>query len=345
MGLFDSLKNMFAHHEHHHGASIGQPLTLTDTKAVLAFIVMHQHLADMRKVAEAVKQLQDEMPQYITFGMSHYYSVAQARAASSPKVASSSMRIAIATAFAETTVLQDECEIQHLMGDIEDNREASRPAKTPAVPIDELVRVTNERLATGNDEERSRAWLFALFDQLDDIAEATKNNLGAACHSVGYDSTKQLRYYWQLRHYRRRQQQQQCQCRRCTFPYHLPNRRRSLPGRRILEDERVLSIRRHPRTDAQSHRNIARLHASHRRTARPRSHYLPVSPRSQPVAHAAVVHTARTARNCYARTTVSEQRERATSPASPTFPVPLIANRHVLWHARCSAQSPRNHRD
>ena len=54
MGLFDSLKNMFAHHEHHHGASIGQPHTLTDTKAVLAFIVLHQHLADMRKVAEAV---------------------------------------------------------------------------------------------------------------------------------------------------------------------------------------------------------------------------------------------------------------------------------------------------
>ena len=70
MGLFDSLKNMFAHHEHHHGASIGQPLTLTDTKALLAFIVLHQHLADMRKVAEAVKQLQDEMPQYITFGTS-----------------------------------------------------------------------------------------------------------------------------------------------------------------------------------------------------------------------------------------------------------------------------------
>ena len=35
MGLFDSLKNMFAHHEHHHGASIGQPLTLADAKAVL----------------------------------------------------------------------------------------------------------------------------------------------------------------------------------------------------------------------------------------------------------------------------------------------------------------------
>ncbi|RDX16565.1 hypothetical protein CE159_08660 [Bifidobacterium longum] len=71
MGLFDSLKNMFAHHEHHHGASIGQPLTLADAKAVLAFIVVHQQLADMRKVADAVKQLQDEMPQYITFGMSH----------------------------------------------------------------------------------------------------------------------------------------------------------------------------------------------------------------------------------------------------------------------------------
>ena len=84
---------------------------------------------------------------------------------------------AIATAFAETTVLQDECKIQHLMGDIEDNREHRDPAKTPAVPIDELVRVTNERLATGNDEGQRRAWLFALFDQLDDIAEATKNNL------------------------------------------------------------------------------------------------------------------------------------------------------------------------
>lgn len=57
MGLFDSLKNMFAHHEHHHGASIGQPLTLADAKAVLAFIVVHQQLADMRKVADAVKQL------------------------------------------------------------------------------------------------------------------------------------------------------------------------------------------------------------------------------------------------------------------------------------------------
>ena len=153
----------------------------------------------------------------------------------------------------------------------------------------------------------------------------------AACRSVEYDSTKQLHNYWQIRHCRRRQQQQQCQCRRCTFPYHLPNRRRSVPGRRILEDKRVLSIRRHPRTDAQSHRNIARLHASHRRTARPRSHYLPVSPRSQPVVHTAVVHTAHTA-----RTTVSEQRERTTSPASPTFPVPLIANRHGLWHVRCN---------
>ena len=176
MGLFDSLKNMFAHHEHHHGASIGQPLTLTDTKAVLAFIVLHQHLADMRKVAEAVKQLQDEMPQYITFGMSHYYSEPK-RVRFQSEGGKFIDADAIATAFAETTVLQDECEIQHLMGDIEDNREHRDPAKTPAVPIDELVRVTNERFAAGNDEGQRRAWLFALFDPLDDIAEATKNNL------------------------------------------------------------------------------------------------------------------------------------------------------------------------
>ena len=176
MGLFDSLKNMFAHHEHHHGGGIGQPLTLADAKAVLAFIVVHQQLADMRKVADAVKQLQDEMPQYITFGMSHYYSEPK-RVRFQSEGGKFIDADAIATAFAETTVLQDECEIQHLMGDIEDNREHRDPAKTPAVPIDELVRVTDERLTTGNDEEQSRAWLFALFDQLDDIAEATKNNL------------------------------------------------------------------------------------------------------------------------------------------------------------------------
>ena len=186
MGLFDSLKNMFAHHEHHHGASIGQPLTLADAKAVLAFIVVHQQLADMRKVADAVKQLQDEMPQYITFGMSHYYSEPK-RVRFQSEGGKFIDADAIATAFAETTVLQDECEIQHLMGDIEDNREHRDPAKTPAVPIDELVRVTNERLAAGNDEERSRAWLFALFDQLDDIVEATKNNpepLAAALNTI-----------------------------------------------------------------------------------------------------------------------------------------------------------------
>lgn len=176
MGLFDSLKNMFAHHEHHHGGGIGQPLTLADAKAILAFIVVHQQLADMRKVADAVKQLQDEMPQYITFGMSHYYSEPK-RVRFQSEGGKFIDADAIATAFAETTVLQDECEIQHLMGDIEDNREHRDPAKTPAVPIDELVRVTDERLTTGNDEEQSRAWLFALFDQLDDIAEATKNNL------------------------------------------------------------------------------------------------------------------------------------------------------------------------
>lgn len=113
MGLFDSLKNMFAHHEHH-GTRIGQPLTLADAKALLAFIVVHQHLADMRKVAAAVKQLQDEMPQYITFGMSHYYSEPK-RVRFQSEGGKFIDADAIATAFAETTVLQDECEIQHLM--------------------------------------------------------------------------------------------------------------------------------------------------------------------------------------------------------------------------------------
>lgn len=185
MGLFDSLKNMFAHHEHH-GTRIGQPLTLADAKALLAFIVVHQHLADMRKVAEAVKQLQDEMPQYITFGMSHYYSEPK-RVRFQSEGGKFIDADAIATAFAETTVLQDECKIQHLMGDIEDNREHRDPATTPAVPIDELVQITQEKLADTTAKADCRAWLFALFDQLDDIDEATKHNLeplAAALHTA-----------------------------------------------------------------------------------------------------------------------------------------------------------------
>ena len=57
MGLFDSLKHAFGHHGH--GKRVGEPLTLADAKALLASIVVHQQLADMRKVADAVKQLQD----------------------------------------------------------------------------------------------------------------------------------------------------------------------------------------------------------------------------------------------------------------------------------------------
>lgn len=219
MGLFDSLKNMFAHHEHHHGASIGQSLTLADAKAVLAFIVVHQQLADMRKVADAVKQLQDEMPQYITFGMSHYYSEPK-RVRFQSEGGKFIDADAIATAFAETTVLQDECKIQHLMGDIEDNREHRDPAKTPAVPIDELVRVTNERLATGNDEGNA-VHGCSPYSISSMTLPKRQRTIRAACRSVEYDSTKQLHNYWQIRHCRRRQQQQQCQCRRCTFPYHL----------------------------------------------------------------------------------------------------------------------------
>lgn len=83
-----------------------------------------------------IKQLQDEMPQYITFGMSRYSEPKRVRFQSEGgKFIDGRHRHRIS----ETTVLRDECEIQHLMGDIEDNR-ASRSGKTPAVPIDELVR-------------------------------------------------------------------------------------------------------------------------------------------------------------------------------------------------------------
>ena len=112
-------------------------------------------------MAAAVKQLQDEMPQFITFGMSHYYSEPK-RVRFQSEGGKFIDADAIATAFAETTVLQDECKIHHLMGDIEDNREHRDPTTTPAVPIDELVQITQEKLADTTDEADRRAWLFAL---------------------------------------------------------------------------------------------------------------------------------------------------------------------------------------
>ena len=174
MGLFDSLKHAFGHHGH--GKRVGEPLTLADAKALLASIVVRQQLADMRKVADAVKQLQDELPQYATFGMSHYYSEPKR-----VRFQSEGGRFidadAIATAYAASAIVRDECEIQHLMGDIADNREHRDPATTPAVPIDDLLRATAERTRPGAYDRSRRDWLFALFDQLGDIDEATKHNL------------------------------------------------------------------------------------------------------------------------------------------------------------------------
>lgn len=153
---------------------VGQPLTLREAKATLSMIAVHQPLADMRKVADALKQLEDEYPQYVTFSMSHYYNEPK-RVRFQSEGGTFLDADAIATAFAQSTILQDTITIQHLMGDIADNREHRDPDTTPAVPIDELVKITAERC--GNETDIRRAWLFSLYDQLDDINEATKGNL------------------------------------------------------------------------------------------------------------------------------------------------------------------------
>lgn len=107
----------------------------------------------MRKVAAAVKQLQDEMPQFITFGMSHYYSEPK-RVRFQSEGGKFIDADAIATAFAETTVLQDECKIHHLMGDIEDNREHRDPTTTPAAPmvVPEFLRTLVFARPRGDDQ-------------------------------------------------------------------------------------------------------------------------------------------------------------------------------------------------
>ncbi|MBW3092828.1 hypothetical protein KIH79_07805 [Bifidobacterium sp. 82T10] len=174
MGFIDLVEHLFAH-DAPNTAKIGKPLTLRDAKTALAMVAVHQPLADMRKVADAVKQLQDEFPQYATYGMTHYYNEPKR-----VRFQSEGGRFvdadAIADAFAASAILQDEITIQHLMGDIADNREHRDPAKTPAIPADELAKRTREHLS-GTDDAARRAWLFALYDQLDDIDEATKDGL------------------------------------------------------------------------------------------------------------------------------------------------------------------------
>ena len=170
MGLFDSLKNMFAHHEHHHGASIGQPLTLADAKVLLAFIVVHQHLGICARWPRRSNSCRTRCRNLSRLAC-HITTANRSACASSPRAASSSMRTP------SPPRSPKQCKIHHLMGDIEDNREHRDPTTTPAVPIDELVQITQEKLADTTDEADRRAWLFALFDQLDDIDEATKHNL------------------------------------------------------------------------------------------------------------------------------------------------------------------------
>lgn len=175
MGFIDFVEHLFAH-DAPNTVKIGKPLALRDAKTALAMIAVHQPLADMRKVADAVKQLQDEFPQFATYGMTHYYNEPKR-----VRFQSEGGRFvdadAIADAFAQSVILQDEITIQHLMGDIADNREHRDPATTPAIPIDELTKRTSDHLIGQDDETVRRAWLFALYDQLDDIDEATKGGL------------------------------------------------------------------------------------------------------------------------------------------------------------------------
>lgn len=177
MRLFDMVERLFEHHDDR-TITVGHPLTLRNAKDVLSIIAVHQPLADMRKVAEAVKELEEQCPQYVTFGMSHYYSEPKR-----VRFQSEGGRFvdadAIAEAFSSSRILQDECEIQHRIGDIADNREHRDPDHTPAVSIEPLVTMTREQFNASSPDSAAirHAWLFALYDQLDDITEATQRNL------------------------------------------------------------------------------------------------------------------------------------------------------------------------
>ncbi len=71
-GLFDSPGwNMFAHHEHNHGASIGACRLTRRCQSNTCLYCMHRSRGHAQGMDAACRM---RCPQYITFGMSHYYS-------------------------------------------------------------------------------------------------------------------------------------------------------------------------------------------------------------------------------------------------------------------------------
>lgn len=178
MGFLDQLKTLLGGHGGADAVRMSGPLTVADAKKALARVAVQQPLLSMRNVAEALHDLQQEAPAFVTYGMDHYFN--------SPKLVrfqnSGGRQIdvdAIATLHAQPGPLADEVTIQHLLDDIDDRRgHASADAQIGRIDIAPLASKTAEVLGGAKPgDAASRSWLFAVLDQIDTIDEATGGNL------------------------------------------------------------------------------------------------------------------------------------------------------------------------
>lgn len=179
MGFLDGLKSLFAGHGSGDRIRIGGPLTVADAKKALARVAVQQPLLAMRTVAEAMRDMQEQTPAFVTYSMDHYFNA--------PKLVrfqnSGGRQLdvdAISALHAQPGPLADEVTIQHLLGDIDDRRgHASADAEIGHIDVTPVARKTAEVLAEAGSASApgARHWMFALLDQIGTIDEVTGGNL------------------------------------------------------------------------------------------------------------------------------------------------------------------------
>lgn len=72
MGFFDRISAALCTHQSGE-SQLGSPMTLKNAKALLTNELLEQPLSDMKLTAQRAKRLNDEMPEFTTFAMSHYF--------------------------------------------------------------------------------------------------------------------------------------------------------------------------------------------------------------------------------------------------------------------------------
>ena len=187
MGFFDRLKDAF-HKDSRPRA--GEPMTLAQAKELLAGEVSSQPLADMRKTAERVKRLNDELPQFVTFTMSYFCDntrLARFTNNGGKQIDAS----AAADIFANTAILQDARAVQAAIGDFHEIKDRLDPSRIGGVDPSRLVDGTRAALERGG--EAARSWMFALLDSAEEIGQATGGNVAPVLEALGRPGADDLR--------------------------------------------------------------------------------------------------------------------------------------------------------